>query len=174
MASATACGDGAAGQRTIGRSRARSCTLRNRCLTPSTAAASLRQPSAVRFFSLRGAAATPRGVRRAGTVLADVGAATQDVVPYTRDPRVKKVTAPADARPLVVLPGFGNNTKDYTAPFGDTSLALTTHLEARHRTSSGSASSLPREGCICTRPREGDVIAGVIQQRHTRSQRSSG
>ena len=52
-----------------------------------------------------------------------------NVVEYTRDPSVKEVTAPADARPLVVLPGFGNNTTDYTAPFGDTSLALTTHLE---------------------------------------------
>jgi hypothetical protein len=80
-------------------------------------------------------------------VLANVGAATPDVLPYTRDPHLKEVKAPADARPLVVLPGFGNNTTDYTAPFGDTSLALTTHLEARHRTSSsGSALSVSSPG----------------------------
>jgi hypothetical protein len=56
---------------------------------------------------------------------------TPAVLEYVRDLTVKEVKASPGARPLVVLPGFGNNTVDYTAPFGDRSLALTTHLEVR-------------------------------------------
>ena len=33
--------------------------------------------------------------------------------------------------PIVILPGFGNRTEDYTCPFGDKDAALTTALERR-------------------------------------------
>lgn len=79
-------------------------------------------------------------VRRALTVVAQAPPSTTStaysnttpaVLEYVRDLTVKEVKASPGARPLVVLPGFGNNTVDYTAPFGDRSLALTTHLERR-------------------------------------------
>lgn len=42
-----------------------------------------------------------------------------------------QVTAQADAHPIVILPGFGNKTEDYTEPFGSKEDALTFALERR-------------------------------------------
>ena len=40
------------------------------------------------------------------------------------------VMAPPDAAPIVVLPGFGNNTSDYVAPFGNPEESLVSQLQA--------------------------------------------
>lgn len=40
-------------------------------------------------------------------------------------------TAPPGAPPIVILPGFGNNTKDYVNPFGDPDVSLVASLRAR-------------------------------------------
>lgn len=50
---------------------------------------------------------------------------------WRRPPGVRRAVAPANALPIVILPGFGNATTDYTAPFGNAEAALATHLEAR-------------------------------------------
>lgn len=41
------------------------------------------------------------------------------------------VDAPAGAPPIVLLPGFGNNTLDYTAPFGDEEAGIAAALQRR-------------------------------------------
>ena len=41
------------------------------------------------------------------------------------------VDAPAGAPPIVLLPGFGNNTLDYTAPFGDEEAGIAAALQVR-------------------------------------------
>lgn len=39
--------------------------------------------------------------------------------------------APEAARPVVILPGFGNKSEDYTAPFGNQEASLASALERR-------------------------------------------
>jgi len=48
----------------------------------------------------------------------DVAAWQDDVCRYQR-PELPRVEAPTAAPPIVLLPGFGNCTQDYVAPFGD-------------------------------------------------------
>ena len=40
-----------------------------------------------------------------------------------------EVEAPLGAPPVVILPGFGNNSTDYEAPFGDPESAVATALK---------------------------------------------
>jgi len=42
-----------------------------------------------------------------------------------------RVTAPVSSRPIVILPGFGNETSDYEAPFGQAEGSLANNLRAR-------------------------------------------
>jgi hypothetical protein len=42
-----------------------------------------------------------------------------------------KVHAPAGAPPMVILPGFGNMTGDYTEPFGDRDASICAALQLR-------------------------------------------
>eukprot|EP00241_Pyramimonas_parkeae_P004703 CAMPEP_0114225888 /NCGR_PEP_ID=MMETSP0058-20121206/929_1 /TAXON_ID=36894 /ORGANISM="Pyramimonas parkeae, CCMP726" /LENGTH=361 /DNA_ID=CAMNT_0001336557 /DNA_START=40 /DNA_END=1125 /DNA_ORIENTATION=+ len=56
--------------------------------------------------------------------------AENGMIPYVSKPK-QKVIAGTDAPPIVILPGFGNNTTDYTEPFGDKSRALASQLEER-------------------------------------------
>jgi pimeloyl-ACP methyl ester carboxylesterase len=44
---------------------------------------------------------------------------------------VDRVRAPANAPPIVILGGFGNNSKDYVAPFGNADVSLAASLENR-------------------------------------------
>jgi len=44
---------------------------------------------------------------------------------------VDRVRAPANAPPVVILGGFGNNSRDYVAPFGNADVSLAASLEAR-------------------------------------------
>ena len=46
-------------------------------------------------------------------------------------PSSTRKTAPPGAPPIVILPGFGNNTKDYVNPFGDPDVSLVASLRAR-------------------------------------------
>lgn len=48
--------------------------------------------------------------------------------PKTPPPRA---TAPPGLPPIVVLPGFGNNSGDYIAPFGDADGSLSSQLSSR-------------------------------------------
>ncbi len=42
-----------------------------------------------------------------------------NVVPWRPTPKLSRVDAPVDTPPLVVLPGFGNCSKDYECPNGN-------------------------------------------------------
>lgn len=44
---------------------------------------------------------------------------------------VARVTAPPDAPPIVILPGFGNDSGDYLTPFGDEDASIAAALRAR-------------------------------------------
>ena len=57
-----------------------------------------------------------------------VKAAANGVVPFTPF-EAELVKAGSGARPIVILPGFGNNSADYTEPFGDKASSLSQHLE---------------------------------------------
>lgn len=48
-----------------------------------------------------------------------------EYVPHARD----RVEASSDQPPIVLLPGFGNNTADYVAPFGNESAGIVTALQ---------------------------------------------
>jgi len=50
-----------------------------------------------------------------------------------RAPGGAAVRAPPDAAPLVLLPGFGNNSDDYERPFGDSEAAIATALRVSGR-----------------------------------------
>ncbi|KAG2449109.1 hypothetical protein HYH02_005857 [Chlamydomonas schloesseri] len=50
---------------------------------------------------------------------------------WARPNSLPRVDAPADAPPIVILPGFGNATTDYTAPFGNKEAAIATRLAVR-------------------------------------------
>jgi pimeloyl-ACP methyl ester carboxylesterase len=54
-----------------------------------------------------------------------------DVVVWQRPPSLRRVTAPAGFGPLLILPGFGNDTSDYEAPFGVAEASLTIALRSR-------------------------------------------
>lgn len=41
----------------------------------------------------------------------------------------QRVEAPPGAPPIVLLPGFGNQTEDYTAPFGDEETGIVATLQ---------------------------------------------
>lgn len=56
-------------------------------------------------------------------------AVTDEVQPYSL--RFDKVFAPPCALPIVILPGFGNNSSDYLQPFLDRTVAIATHLRER-------------------------------------------
>lgn len=45
-----------------------------------------------------------------------------------RAKRASSVQAPPSAPPLIILPGFGNDTGDYECPFGDKASAIATAL----------------------------------------------
>uniref|UniRef100_A0A7S0RWZ9 Uncharacterized protein n=1 Tax=Chlamydomonas leiostraca TaxID=1034604 RepID=A0A7S0RWZ9_9CHLO len=63
----------------------------------------------------------------------------EGVVPFSRRSNSRgggsraqaAVQAPAGARPVVILPGFGNNTQDYEAPFGQAEGSLANNLRER-------------------------------------------
>ena len=38
-------------------------------------------------------------------------------IPWRPDPSVRRVNAPSDCPPIVILPGFGNCSRDYEEPF---------------------------------------------------------
>lgn len=59
-----------------------------------------------------------RGHFRAG-VSVDTATILGNVVPWTPPARIHPVDAPPNAAPLVLLPGFGNCSKDYECPFGN-------------------------------------------------------
>ena len=54
-----------------------------------------------------------------------------DRLAFSRPPGVNRQLAPPGACPVVVCPGFGNNSTDYLAPFGDPSSSLAASLRAR-------------------------------------------
>jgi hypothetical protein len=54
-----------------------------------------------------------------------------DVLCYTRPSRLPRVTAPPGASSLLLLPGFGNESSDYTAPFGNESASVASALRSR-------------------------------------------
>lgn len=54
-----------------------------------------------------------------------------DVLFYERPRALPRVSAPRGASPLVILPGFGNDSADYTAPFGEASASLVAALASR-------------------------------------------
>jgi len=53
-----------------------------------------------------------------------------DVLPFT-PLGAPRVSAASDQPPIVILPGFGNNTADYVAPFGEESRSISAALQAR-------------------------------------------
>lgn len=55
----------------------------------------------------------------------------QFVASYVPPDDVAKVQAPPGCPPVVVLPGFGNSSEDYTSPFGCTDAAIATQLSER-------------------------------------------
>lgn len=52
----------------------------------------------------------------------------EDVCRFQRQER-PRVEAPAAAPPIVLLPGFGNCTQDYVAPFGDEEAGVAAALQ---------------------------------------------
>lgn len=46
-------------------------------------------------------------------------------------PELPRVEAPTAAPPIVLLPGFGNCTQDYVAPFGDEEAGVAAVLQVR-------------------------------------------
>ncbi|GFR39938.1 hypothetical protein Agub_g15 [Astrephomene gubernaculifera] len=50
---------------------------------------------------------------------------------WSRPPGVRPVKAPSGAPPIIILPGFGNASTDYTEPFGNQDAALVTRLQVR-------------------------------------------
>ena len=78
--------------------------------------------------------------------------AANGVVPFIPF-EAEKVQAGSNAVPIVILPGFGNNTGDYTEPFGDKTRSLANHLEVRQGFTSSFTSKLQQlkvaqEGCM--------------------------
>ena len=60
------------------------------------------------------------------------GAWADDVVPYASPPH-PRVEAPPGHPPLLLLPGFGNCSADYLAPFGDEEMSVVAALKVcRH------------------------------------------
>lgn len=72
--------------------------------------------------------ADPRAAFVEGDDAAPAGDASQRVFAGHSHPRVE---ADASNVPLVVLPGFGNNSADYLAPFGNEEAGLVSALEVR-------------------------------------------
>ena len=70
-----------------------------------------------------------------GVKFNDEGMAT-----YKQPLGLARVEAPAGARPIVILPGFGNCSTDYEAPFGVAEGSLANNLRVR------------RKGLWCCRP----------------------
>lgn len=52
-----------------------------------------------------------------------------DMLRYERPPSLGRVEAPPGAPPIVLLPGFGNCSLDYTAPFGDEEAGIVAALQ---------------------------------------------
>ncbi|EFJ43502.1 hypothetical protein VOLCADRAFT_121439 [Volvox carteri f. nagariensis] len=50
---------------------------------------------------------------------------------WSRPPGIRQVDAPPGSPPIVILPGFGNASTDYTEPFGNKEAALATRLAVR-------------------------------------------
>jgi len=83
--------------------------------------ASLRRGAARRrHLAARAVAAPPEKLQQPG-----------DVLQYVRPASLPRVRAPRDAPPILVLPGFGNETADYTAPFGVEEASLAAALRSR-------------------------------------------
>jgi hypothetical protein len=96
-----------------------------------------------------GASANPRiatrrhRATRRGPVLARASASSAapitaafdatDRLAFAPDATVPRVVAPRGAPPVVILPGFGNDSNDYLAPFGDasSSACIATSLRSR-------------------------------------------
>ena len=55
-----------------------------------------------------------------------------NVLTWQRPAQLDRVTAPQGAPPVVILPGFGNCSTDYTAPFGVQEDAIATFLQVSH------------------------------------------
>jgi hypothetical protein len=53
------------------------------------------------------------------------------VARWSNLPHVPRVQALPRSPPIIILPGFGNNSTDYTAPFGLEEEAMATHLKVR-------------------------------------------
>jgi pimeloyl-ACP methyl ester carboxylesterase len=56
---------------------------------------------------------------------------TGDPVPFSPNNQPKAQAHPHKQPPILILPGFGNNSIDYTCPFGDEDRALATALKSR-------------------------------------------
>ncbi|GLI70045.1 hypothetical protein VaNZ11_014812 [Volvox africanus] len=50
---------------------------------------------------------------------------------WSRPTEITQVAAPPGSPPIVILPGFGNASLDYTAPFGNQDASLVTRLQVR-------------------------------------------
>ena len=57
--------------------------------------------------------------------------AEPDLVVWQRPPSARRVTAPPGFGPLLILPGFGNDSGDYEAPFGNSEASLASALRSR-------------------------------------------
>ena len=82
--------------------------------------AALRRSSTRRHFAARAVAAPPEQLQQPG-----------DVLQYVRPASLPRVRAPRDAPPILVLPGFGNESGDYLAPFGVEEASLAAALRSR-------------------------------------------
>jgi hypothetical protein len=54
------------------------------------------------------------------------------IVPWRCHHGLSRVDATIDSLPLVVLPGFGNCTRDYECPFGDADDSIAAALRVSH------------------------------------------
>ena len=80
----------------------------------------------------------------------------------TAPPSSTRKTAPPGAPPIVILPGFGNNTKDYVNPFGDPDVSLVASLRARGWACTwwtSSARTGPRSSARCSASASGAATA---------------
>ncbi|KAL6764512.1 Alpha/Beta hydrolase protein [Haematococcus lacustris] len=76
-------------------------------------------------------AASCRDTSYEGSVPKSVQFSVDGVVPFLPHGIAAPIQAPLNARPIVILPGFGNCTQDYEAPFGQSSDSLAANLRSR-------------------------------------------
>lgn len=97
---------------------------------PAAAAPSLSSKFSVRRPRLRAQFVTPRSISSDASGGWEDAKHSECLLSFRR-PHHERVEAPRGAPPLVLLPGFGNATRDYVAPFGREEDAIVTALKAR-------------------------------------------